>query len=113
MVLIFPQVLVTAHISPGVTPSNGVTWMYEEYNERINNLILDFSDVIIGMHFGHEHSDNFRVHFDDSGNYYCYVNKARGNFFTLCFAHLLFCDVSCICNRHVYSFNEVDVDQCK
>ncbi|XP_071168876.1 acid sphingomyelinase-like phosphodiesterase 3b [Mytilus galloprovincialis] len=62
------KVLVTAHVPPGVNPTpNRIPWMYPQYNSKLNNIFMNYTKQIVGMHFGHEHSDNFRIYHDDTG----------------------------------------------
>lgn len=55
------KVLVTAHIPPGVHTPNGLIWMHEVYHEPLVAILRDFTDTIVGMHFGHDHADGFKV----------------------------------------------------
>ena len=48
-------------------PTGDGPWMYEHYNTRLNEIIMTYGELIVGMHFGHEHSDNFRVYHNDAG----------------------------------------------
>ncbi|XP_061175715.1 acid sphingomyelinase-like phosphodiesterase 3b [Saccostrea echinata] len=59
------KVLVTGHVPPGMAPPLGTRWMYEEFHKKFNNILLKYSDVITGLHFGHEHNDNLRVFYDE------------------------------------------------
>ncbi|XP_060063975.1 acid sphingomyelinase-like phosphodiesterase 3b [Ylistrum balloti] len=56
------KVLITGHVSPGVVDSRGRSPMYEHFNRKINYVIQKYADVIIGLHFGHEHADTFLVY---------------------------------------------------
>ncbi|XP_048759893.2 acid sphingomyelinase-like phosphodiesterase 3b [Ostrea edulis] len=58
------KVLVTGHVPPGMAPPLGTRWMYEDFHKKFNAIIYKFSDIITGLHFGHEHNDNFRVFYD-------------------------------------------------
>lgn len=65
---LFYQVLVTAHVPPGLNPTpDRIPWMYPQYNSKLNNIFMNYTQQIVGMHFGHEHSDNFRIYHDDAG----------------------------------------------
>lgn len=60
------KVIVTAHIAPGVTPKPDIP-LYTKQNERLVEILRDFADVIVAMHFGHEHSDAFKVLKNNAG----------------------------------------------
>jgi len=40
--------------------------MYPQFNYRFNEILVEFSDVISGLYFGHEHIDNFRIYYKNS-----------------------------------------------
>ncbi|KAK3590104.1 hypothetical protein CHS0354_041150 [Potamilus streckersoni] len=61
------KVIVIAHIPPGVHTPDPVVWMYEKFNNRLNDIFLKYSDVIVAMHFGHDHADGFKVYMDKAG----------------------------------------------
>lgn len=63
------QVIVTGHVPPGMAPPLGTRWMYEDFHQKLNSILYKYSNIIIGMHFGHEHNDNFRVFYDEQGKY--------------------------------------------
>ncbi|XP_045200351.1 acid sphingomyelinase-like phosphodiesterase 3a [Mercenaria mercenaria] len=54
------RVIITAHIAPGVTPT-GKSELYKHQNDRLVEIMKEYCDVIIAMHFGHEHADAFKV----------------------------------------------------
>ncbi|XP_069115080.1 acid sphingomyelinase-like phosphodiesterase 3b [Argopecten irradians] len=56
------KVLITGHVPPGIVDTMSKPWMYQHFNDKMNEIILKYSDVIIGLHFGHEHMDNFRLY---------------------------------------------------
>lgn len=59
------KVIVTGHVPPGMAPPLGTRWMYEDFHQKLNSILYKYSNIIIGMHFGHEHNDNFRVFYDE------------------------------------------------
>lgn len=59
----------TGHVPPGMAPPLGTRWMYEDFHQKLNSILYKYSNIIIGMHFGHEHNDNFRVFYDEQGKY--------------------------------------------
>ncbi|KAL4233328.1 Acid sphingomyelinase-like phosphodiesterase 3b [Mactra antiquata] len=63
------KVLVTAHIPFGVyTPSN-VIWMYEKYHTPLVDILRGYTDIIVGMHFGHNHADGFKFLHSSDGHH--------------------------------------------
>ncbi|ELP90379.1 sphingomyelin phosphodiesterase, putative [Entamoeba invadens IP1] len=55
-------VLLAAHICPGVSERyNWSQQMYDQYDDRIIDLIAEYSDITIGMICGHLHLDTYRV----------------------------------------------------
>lgn len=61
------KVLVTAHIPPGVHTPSRVSWFYDEFVQPVNSALKDFAGVIVGMHFGHDHHDGFKIFQDNTG----------------------------------------------
>ena len=62
------QVIVTAHIPPGVHTPNGLVWMWEQFNEALIEVLQTYASIIVGMHFGHDHADGFKIFTDANGN---------------------------------------------
>lgn len=58
------QVILTGHVPPGYTTPRKVRWMTKVLNQKFVDVILRHSDVIVAMHFGHEHHDNFRLFYN-------------------------------------------------
>ncbi|XP_062567055.1 acid sphingomyelinase-like phosphodiesterase 3b [Saccostrea cucullata] len=61
------KVLITGHVPPGVAAEGGKPWFYQHFNTRMVHILQQYSDIIIGLHFGHEHADTFRLFYDHSG----------------------------------------------
>ncbi|PVD29741.1 hypothetical protein C0Q70_08997 [Pomacea canaliculata] len=61
------KVIVTAHIPPGVHTPSRVVWFQEAFVAPFMTIISNFSDIIVGMHFGHDHHDGFKVFYDSQG----------------------------------------------
>ncbi|XP_060573305.1 acid sphingomyelinase-like phosphodiesterase 3a [Ruditapes philippinarum] len=61
------KVLVTAHIPPGVYTPDGVIWMHLVYHEPLVSVLREFTDIIVAMHFGHDHADGFKVLKNEKG----------------------------------------------
>ena len=63
--LIDVQVLISAHVPYGVGALGDYIHMYQPYNAKFVSLVKEYSDVIIGSFFGHEHNDAFKVVYND------------------------------------------------
>lgn len=55
------KVLVTAHIPPGVHTPSGLIWMYDSFHNKLVGILKKYAAVIVGMHFGHDHADEFKI----------------------------------------------------
>ena len=63
----FTQVIVAAHIPPGIHTPRGVQWYQETFSQHLISIFKDFADIIKAMHFGHDHYDGFKVLNDNNG----------------------------------------------
>jgi hypothetical protein len=63
-------VLVTAHIPPGVHTPNGLIWMHLVYHKPLVSVLREFTDIIVAMHFGHDHADGFKILKNDNGKHF-------------------------------------------
>ncbi|KAL5022238.1 hypothetical protein ScPMuIL_001393 [Solemya velum] len=61
------KVLVTGHVPPGIYAPGGFSWMYKQFNEAFNDLMIKHSDVIVGLHFGHSHADLWSLYRNSAG----------------------------------------------
>ena len=62
--------IISAHIAPGLdSHADHRQRMYDQFNDRIINILIQYSDVISSMHFGHDHADAFRVLLNSAGNH--------------------------------------------
>ncbi|KAL5022237.1 hypothetical protein ScPMuIL_001392 [Solemya velum] len=61
------KVLVTGHVPPGVYAPGGFSWMYKQFNEAFNDIMIKHSDVIVGLHFGHTHADLWSLYRNSAG----------------------------------------------
>lgn len=61
------KVILTGHVPPGYTTPRGVLWMTKTFNQKFIDIISSYADVIVAMHFGHEHHDSFRLFYDSAG----------------------------------------------
>ncbi|KAH3787782.1 acid sphingomyelinase-like phosphodiesterase 3b [Dreissena polymorpha] len=61
------KVLITAHISPGVHTPSSILWMHEKFHTPLVDILQTHADIIVGMFFGHDHSDGFKVLPDKTG----------------------------------------------
>ncbi|XP_046572573.1 acid sphingomyelinase-like phosphodiesterase 3b [Haliotis rubra] len=55
------KVLMTAHVPPGIHVPGKVQWFYDHYNTRFLDISRTYSDIIVGMFFGHDHYDGFKL----------------------------------------------------
>ena len=60
--------LVAAHIPPGIHTPNGLVWMWEQFNTKLVEVLQRYTEVIVGMHFGHDHADGFKIFQGTKGN---------------------------------------------
>lgn len=42
-------------------------WLQERFNHRYLEFVRQYSDIIVGQFFGHQHSDTFRIFRDATG----------------------------------------------
>ena len=77
----------TAHIPPGVHTPNGLVWMYEKFNTKLVEILQRYASIIVGLHFGHDHADGFKILPDSHGNVrnqtelYCFTFDGVASFF--------------------------------
>lgn len=63
------QVIVIGHVPPGVFEKHqDHNWFYPQYNEKFLAILRAHADIIGAMHFGHHHTDTFRVLYSEEGN---------------------------------------------
>ncbi|RUS82622.1 hypothetical protein EGW08_009615, partial [Elysia chlorotica] len=55
------KVIVSAHVPPTIPAPSAFYWFYEQYQGRFVQLMTQFADVIVAHHYGHEHSDTFKI----------------------------------------------------
>ncbi|GFS00717.1 acid sphingomyelinase-like phosphodiesterase 3a [Elysia marginata] len=55
------KVIVSAHVPPTIPSPTVFHWFYPQYQRRYVELMTRFSDVIVAHHYGHEHSDTFKI----------------------------------------------------
>lgn len=66
--MVFFQVYIIAHIAPGAFElTSGGYFFYPNFNKHYLDIIERYSDIIQGQFYGHEHTDSFRVLFQDQG----------------------------------------------
>ena len=57
------------HVPPGVLEEDGAArWLEEGYNQRLNQIITDNADVIIGIYSAHQHFDSFRLFYKENND---------------------------------------------
>ena len=44
-----------------------VSWFYESYNKKYLGILTKYANVIAGQMYGHEHTDSFRILYDNQG----------------------------------------------
>ena len=44
-----------------------VSWFYKTYNKKYLGLLAKYANVIAGQMYGHEHTDSFRILYDNEG----------------------------------------------
>jgi len=72
------QVLIAGHLPPGVCGRCGnVSWMRPSFNKKFVSLLQKYHSVIVAAIFGHEHTDSFRVVYDDGGELFVSVCPCR------------------------------------
>jgi len=60
------QVLIVGHVPPGVMGrSRNISWMRPSFNQRFVDLLRHYHNNIVAAIFGHEHTDAFRVVYDN------------------------------------------------
>ncbi|XP_005095075.2 acid sphingomyelinase-like phosphodiesterase 3b [Aplysia californica] len=55
------KVMITGHVPVGVFAPGLTEWFYPEFTGPFLDLIVEYADVIIANHFGHNHGDGFVV----------------------------------------------------
>lgn len=61
------KVLITAHLPPGVHTPRGLMWMSDAYHKPLIALLKQYAEIVVGMHFGHDHQDGFKILKNDNG----------------------------------------------
>ncbi|KAL3874979.1 hypothetical protein ACJMK2_037925 [Sinanodonta woodiana] len=62
------KIIIAGHVPPGFTTPTNRMWMYPQYNLQLNLIVKKYASIIVAMHFGHEHHDNFRLYYADHGH---------------------------------------------
>lgn len=62
------KVIVTAHIPPGIHTPRTVEWFQIEFQAPVQSALQNYTDIIVGLHFGHDHADGFKVLYDKQGH---------------------------------------------
>ena len=59
---------IVAHVPPGVFELvDGMSWFYLPYNKKYLGILTKYASVIAGQMYGHEHTDSFRILYDNEG----------------------------------------------
>ena len=61
------QVLLIGHVPPGYSTPRALLFMFSDFNKKLVEIILNHTDVISAMYFGHEHRDTFKLFYNSSG----------------------------------------------
>jgi len=62
------QVLLVGHVPPGAFGRCfNISWMRPVFNKHLLSLLQQYRSNIVAAIFGHEHTDAFRVVYDDTG----------------------------------------------
>uniref|UniRef100_A0A0B7AV20 Calcineurin-like phosphoesterase domain-containing protein n=1 Tax=Arion vulgaris TaxID=1028688 RepID=A0A0B7AV20_9EUPU len=61
------KVIVTGHVPPGLITPGLTDWFYPKHKSQFMSILLNYSDVIATTHFGHDHSDGFKILQNDNG----------------------------------------------
>lgn len=59
------KVMIIAHICPGVHTPDGFSWLFPQFRARLREALIRYKGTITAVHCGHEHSDEFRVVYDE------------------------------------------------
>ncbi|KAH9491715.1 Acid sphingomyelinase-like phosphodiesterase 3b [Bulinus truncatus] len=55
------KVIVTGHVPPGLFIPEYADWFYPKFKTRFMEIILNYTDIIVALHFGHDHYDSFKI----------------------------------------------------
>ena len=44
-----------------------MSWFYQPYNKKYLGILTKYASVIAGQMYGHEHTDSFRILYDNQG----------------------------------------------
>ncbi|CAH1774784.1 unnamed protein product [Owenia fusiformis] len=59
------KVHIVGHIPVGLFEKHAKKyWFRPEYNRRMNDIIVKYSDIILGQYFAHHHTDSFRLFYN-------------------------------------------------
>ncbi|KAH9491716.1 Acid sphingomyelinase-like phosphodiesterase 3b [Bulinus truncatus] len=62
------KVILTGHVPPGLLHiPEYVEWYWPQFKTRFMSIILNYSDIITALHFGHDHYDSFKILQSDDG----------------------------------------------
>lgn len=63
---------IVAHVPPGIfgrkVCPTGYYWFRPDLNRKYLDIIIKYSNVIIGQFYGHDHTDSFKLYYDDQQN---------------------------------------------
>lgn len=62
------QVYIVGHVPPGFfEKKRNKAWFWKSFNEEYLKVVGKHHRVIAGQFFGHQHTDSFRMFYDDAG----------------------------------------------
>ncbi|XP_059146903.1 acid sphingomyelinase-like phosphodiesterase 3b [Physella acuta] len=61
------KVIITGHVPPTLVVPSLLNWFQLRFHARFINLLTSYSDIILAHHYGHDHSDSFRILQRDDG----------------------------------------------
>ncbi|EFA84874.1 metallophosphoesterase domain-containing protein [Heterostelium album PN500] len=59
------KVMIIGHVPPGYNEHYNIPNFYEQFNDRFLSVFSNYSEQIIAHFYGHEHSDAFRLYYED------------------------------------------------
>ena len=59
--------------------------MFEKFHRPLVDILQSYADIIVGMHFGHDHSDSFKVMTNSAGKESNLLDDLQRNSFEVVF----------------------------
>nr|KAI8754216.1 acid sphingomyelinase-like phosphodiesterase 3b [Biomphalaria glabrata] len=61
------KVIVTGHVPPGLFIPEYADWFWPVFKTKFMDIILNYTDIIVALHFGHDHYNSFKILQSDDG----------------------------------------------